>query len=136
MKFVLLAALMLSGCLTTYDTDRSQDLCTNVGMGYEGFTITGTNKGQHVGHVRCVSPETDEQKCAVTKAQAELREKESYNSRWWSKRLLVGVGYAFYVLPGYLLYELWNDDANADYNETNQRIVEVKSSIKCDAVAH
>lgn len=125
-------ACFLSGCLTTYNTERAQDLCTNAGMAYEGFTIVNNDGG---GHVRCVNPEDDEQRCNVMKAQAELREKKAYNSRWSGKNILLGIGYSLYYLPGYLLYEYWEDDAQADMDATNKRIVETKMS-ECEAIAH
>lgn len=122
MRIVLgiITAICLSGCITTYETNSAKDMCVNAGMTYEGFTIVNDKGG---GHVRCVNPTNDEQKCSVMRAQAELNAKKEYNSRWNGKRTLIGIGYVFYVVPGYLLYQLYADDAEADREATNKKLV-------------
>lgn len=140
MRFILIwiVAAALTGCLTTYEGKNNEESCAAAGMYYSGFTVTHTDdRGVDRGSLQCVKPTDGDQECEVEKHREVMREKIEYNNRWAQENVFIGIGYAAYFFPGLLLKMYYQDDADADLEATNKRIVEIRESYcEDDTVAH
>lgn len=128
MKFaIIFSVLVLSqSCITMYSPRNVGDQCTRLGMTFDGVSITHDSiKYGARGEVHCRAPQTEVERCNVEKVGSIRAEMSNYNRRWSGKNLLIGAGYAFYFLPGYLIKRHYEDEAKADYEATKERILEI-----------
>ena len=122
MKRLLLACTIVfstAGCLHTIDYREDPNYrCAEAGQIYEGFTITGRNGGaEDVGQLRCAKPKTDEDRCVVKAARDNKEEADKFNNDWRPKNIVVGVGYAFWFVPGVVAYYMWHDENEKEYRD-------------------
>lgn len=138
LSFVCVAVLA-TGCLTTSDQPSREEFCAEQGMIVDGVTLFGRDKyGNAIGSVNCRQPADDVAKCKVSEANGIARARQNMNHHAQFRNWAIGFGYMMYVVPGYLLLKMWEDD-HAPYVENYRNSVasfDKCESGKSDDVAH
>lgn len=131
-KLGLLLAITtaLTGCLHTIETGH-EETCARNGQIYEGFTVTHKDgKGQ----VRCRKAQDELEECVVRELKALEYEAHHHNKEVTLKNVGIVLGYTAYVLPGWYLYDRWNEDNE----ERLAEYAEEKSNLegKCEKIVN
>ena len=121
MRVVLVAvlALMMSGCMTAIPM-QYEEYCSLDGLTFDRVTrgsdngvafINGTaiNTFSNSQNVTCAKPKNEQDFCEVKKYQGTAFLKATHNQNVFNHNMVLGFGYAVYVVPGILAYNRFKD---------------------------
>jgi len=133
----VMAAVVGSGCVHRPPLTPAEQ-CAEQGMILEGMslstsggvgvaTVNGTTaiaRSSSYGEtVACRRPATSTDHCEVASYSEAARRKGEFNTGW--RNLLIGVGYVVYILPGLVLYLVFDSQSDDAGTEATRRGVSV-----------
>jgi hypothetical protein len=129
MKYLIIASMFLSGCVTPISYTY-KERCAFRDMKLEGIDSGGTTTSSYnysygnttsyssSENVRCGLPANAQDKEDIENTRAIATPKVYFNSSVHGKGLLNGLGYLFYIVPGFILLMVFESQKEKVIKET------------------
>lgn len=139
-----LVVVGLSGCATEIPYS-AQEECALDGLKFVGVdksNSSGVASGYAWGEqtrnmnyvsssiqVRCEIPKTEAEKVEISTLQKSVRPKVTYNRDVGTRKVVTGIGWLLYAVPGFILYMVFDDERTEAVTKSH----EIERSIAAEA---